>query len=95
VLGIHDQHFHLPFEHVKNGFPKAARTLHSDVGYPQALKPLTHPQQIRHHGAKGGLFFVSLPLLIRSNGTYHHVSLVDIDACAPLIHNVHEFPPVE
>jgi len=95
MLGVHHQHFHVPFEHVKNRLPKAARTFHGNVSYAQVLKPLTHPQQIRHHGAKRALLFVPLPPLIGSNGTHDHISLVDIDPCAPLIHNVHRFPPGE
>jgi hypothetical protein len=63
MLSIHNQHFHMPFEHIKNGSPKAARTFHGKVGYPQALKPLTHPQQVGHHGAKGVLLLVPLPRL--------------------------------
>jgi hypothetical protein len=41
------------------------RASHGDVGYPQVLKPLTHPQQVGHHGAKAVLLFVPLPRLDR------------------------------
>src|SRR6266568_7268512 len=83
----------MPFQHVKDRFPEAARTFQSNMGHVQALKPLTHPQQIRHHRAKGPLLFLPLSLRVRSNGAYHHVSLVDINADTSLIHNVHSFPP--
>ena len=69
------------------------RASHGDVGYAQDMKPVEHPQQIRHHSAKCAALFVSLPVLIWRNGTHHHVFLVDIDAGASLIHNVHGFPP--
>jgi hypothetical protein len=93
VLGIHDKHFHVPFQHIKNRFPEAAGTFHGDVGHAQTLKPLPHLKQIGHHGAKRPPLFLALSLLIGSNGAHDHVSLVNVNTRASLIHTVHGFPP--
>jgi hypothetical protein len=45
------------------------------------------------HGAKGGLFFLPPPKLVRRNGTHDHVFLVNIDTCTSLIENINRFPP--
>ena len=65
------------------------------MGHAQILHPLTQPQQIRHHGAKGGQLLVPPPLLICSNGTHDYASLVDIETCAPLRDNVPSAIPPE
>src|SRR6266699_6350756 len=93
-LRIDHHHLQMPFQDIEDGSPEHARTFHRYLATLLLREPIAQTHEICGHGAKGPACFAAFAVGRWGDEASHDCFLVDIQACASFVHDLHKSSPL-